>query len=138
MYTINLTIEIITSVLYKISLTLFQSLKSHSFFLNKSMVIGHSISMCLTDRIFLQICKPPYSIHTTLRASQLEHENETKKSDAHRTKSGSLLLVTRLAEFVPLLHSTHITMMESINVCSSLHDNIMYRKACLAQEIGTH
>ena len=36
------------------SLTLLQSLKSYPFFLNKSVVIGHSSSICLTDRIFLQ------------------------------------------------------------------------------------
>ena len=52
--TINLTIEIKISVLYKMSLTLLQSLKPYPFFWNISMVIGHSSSMCLTDRTFLQ------------------------------------------------------------------------------------
>ena len=42
----------ITSVLYKISLTLLQALKSYPFFWNNSVVIGHSSSMCLTDKIF--------------------------------------------------------------------------------------
>ena len=74
--TINLTTKIIILVLYRMSLTLLQSLKSYPFFWNKSVVIGHSSSMCLTDRIFLQICKPPRSTHTTLRAS---HPEQTKK-----------------------------------------------------------
>ena len=52
--TINLTIEIKISVLYKMSLTLLQSLKSYPFFWNKSVVTAHSNSMCLTNRIFLQ------------------------------------------------------------------------------------
>ena len=54
LWTINLTIELIISVLYKISLMLSQVLKTYPFFLNNSVVIGHSSSMCLTDRIFLQ------------------------------------------------------------------------------------
>ena len=52
--TINLTIEIITSVLYKMSLTLLQSWKSYPFFRNRSVVTGHLNRMCLTNRIFLQ------------------------------------------------------------------------------------
>ena len=52
--TISLTTEIIISVLYKMSLTLLQSLQSCAFFWNKFVVIGHSSSMCLTDRIFLE------------------------------------------------------------------------------------
>ena len=52
--TINLTIKIIISVSYKMSLTLLQSLKSYPFFWSISVVIGHSSSMCLTDKIFLQ------------------------------------------------------------------------------------
>ena len=46
LWTINLTIELIISALYKISLTLLQALKSYPFFLNNSVVIGHS---SLTD-----------------------------------------------------------------------------------------
>ena len=36
------------------SVTLLQLLKSYPFLRNKSMVIGHSSSTCLTDKIFLQ------------------------------------------------------------------------------------
>ena len=54
LWTINFTIELIISVLYKISLTLLQALKSYPFFWNNSVVTGHSSCMCLTDRIFLQ------------------------------------------------------------------------------------
>ena len=54
LWTINLKIELIISVLYKTSPTLLQALKSYPFFRNNSVVIRHSSSMCLTDRIFLQ------------------------------------------------------------------------------------
>ena len=53
LWTTNLTIEFITPVLYKISLTLLQALKSSIFFKwNNSVVIGHSSSTYLTDSIF--------------------------------------------------------------------------------------
>ena len=97
----NYNISIIQNVSYVVTIIEVISIFLKIFFF--VILIGHSSSMCFIDRIVLQICKPPHSIHTTLRASQLEHENETKKSDAHRTKS----MVMRLAEFVPLLHSTH-------------------------------
>ena len=42
LWTINLTIEVIKLVLYKISLSLLPALKSYPFFWNNSVVIGHS------------------------------------------------------------------------------------------------
>ena len=64
LWTINLTTEVITLVLYKISLslTLLQALKSYYLFWNNSVVIGHSnqatlwlTKLWLIDRTFLQL-----------------------------------------------------------------------------------
>ena len=70
---INLTIELITSELYKIPLMLLKVLTLYPVLWNNSVVIGHSSSMCLTDRIFLQTrhMLPPWMCSWTCSWTQV-------------------------------------------------------------------
>ena len=78
LWTISLTMEVIPSVLYKISLTVLQALKSYPFFWNNSVAIGHSSSMWLTDRTLLQthvtFLEFRWNLHITL-AKYFEQED---------------------------------------------------------------